>query len=271
MPNNALSTISKPQASSNDIARQYLVRFAEVCQREFTPSLAEIWSEQLRDLAPDLLQAACDRLMKTWTSGFLPTPGAVRAAVDHATQNATQQEAELAWQRVLDLRRLHWNPAMPDELTRQLARLPEQIRQAARAAGVFRDFESVKDLHVWAKQRFIESFVTQAELDQDQFLLPDGKIKGLFASVAATKSLPASDETHEEMRERGLAYAAQFKSSPAEMSRQRQVDLPRPRPCAQPTRSVEEQKRILRERGWLPKTEPQTAAISSIEKGGARA
>src|SRR6266567_4543229 len=205
------------------------------------------------------------------TCKFFPKVSEILEPLASAEANAVPEAAEQAWQRVLELRRLHWNPDIPDGLSRQLARLPEQIRQAARAAGVFRDFESVKDLHVWAKQRFIESFVTQAELDQDQFLLPDGKIKGLFASVAATKSLPASDETHEEMRERGLAYAAQFKSSPAEMSRQRQVDLPRPRPCAQPTRSVEEQKRILRERGWLPKTEPQTAAISSIEKGGARA
>ena len=263
MPSNALSTISKPQVSSSDIARQYLVKFAEICQREFTPALTEIWSEQLRDVAPELLQAACNRLMKTWTSGFLPTPGAVRAQIDVATRNATTEAAERAWQIVLDLRRLHWNPDLPRELSQRLALLPEQIQQAARAASIFRDFESGKDLHVWAKQRFIESFNSWAELEQDQFLLPGGELKGLLAGVAATKSLPASGETWEEMRERGLAYATQVKSSPS-VPGSRQADPPRLRSCGKPTRSIEEQKRILRERGWLPKTEElHTSAISS--------
>ena len=178
-----------------------------------------LWVSALVDLEPSVLDAACKRAMQTCK--FFPTPAEVRTAIDAATQNATQGEAELAWQRVLDLRRLHWNPDIPDGLTRQLARLPEQIRQAARAAGVFRDFESVKDLHVWAKRRFIESFVSWMELEQDQFLLPDGELKGLFAGFAATKSLLASDESYREMHERGLAYAAQLKCPPVDLSRGR--------------------------------------------------
>ncbi|SRR6266567_4210188 len=203
------------------------------------------------------------------TCKFFPKVSEILEPLASAEANAVPEAAEQAWQRVLELRRLHWNPDIPDGLSRQLARLPEQIRQAARAAGVFRDFESIKDLHVWAKQRFIASFIAWTELEQDQFLLPDGELKKVFAGAAATKSLPASDETYEEMHERGLAYSAQHKSSSANLSRGRQSDQTR-RTCAQPSRSIEEQKRILRERGWLAKTELQTSAISDSENGGAR-
>jgi hypothetical protein len=221
-----------------------------------TQSLQQLWGEAFADLSSEVLAAAFAKTLRTCR--FFPKVADVRAAIDAATQNARQEAAELAWQRVLDLRRLHWNPDLPDRLSRELARFPEQIRQAARAAGVFRDFESVEALHTWAKRRFIESFNSWAELEQDRYLLPDGEIKWLFADVAATKSLPASEESWEAMRQRGLSYTAQLK---APASQTRQADPPRPRLCAQPPRSLEEQKRILRERGWLPKTEGlQTSA-----------
>jgi hypothetical protein len=60
------------------VARQWLVKFAEVCQKDITSALANIWDEQLRDIEPDLLARACDKLMKKWNIGFLPVPGNVR-------------------------------------------------------------------------------------------------------------------------------------------------------------------------------------------------
>lgn len=92
MPSNALSTISKPRASSSDVARQWLVKFAEICQREFTPALADLWAEQLRDIAPDLLERSCDQLMKKWTSGFLPAPGNIRELADQELRAAEFKE-----------------------------------------------------------------------------------------------------------------------------------------------------------------------------------
>ena len=130
--------------------------------------------------------------------------------------------------------------------------LPERVQQAARAAGIFRDFESVQDLHVWAKKRFLDSYAAYEELEQNQFLLPAGELKGLFAEVASAKSLPASSEDLERdwkaMRARGLAYAEKLKGDPSQ-----QPDLKRAirgftfRPSLH---SLEEQKRILREKGF---------------------
>ena len=94
MPSSALSTISKPRASSSDVARQWLVKFAEICQREFTPALADIWAEQLRDIAPDVLDRACDRLMRRWTSGFLPVPGSIREIAAEIQQIEERRERE---------------------------------------------------------------------------------------------------------------------------------------------------------------------------------
>ena len=82
MPTKELATISKPRVSSSDLARKWLVTFAEMCQREVTPALVQIWAQALGDIPPDRLQLACDRLAKTWTSNFLPVPGNVRAQLE---------------------------------------------------------------------------------------------------------------------------------------------------------------------------------------------
>jgi hypothetical protein len=75
---NETAIISKPHASSSEVARQWLVKFAAICQKEFSSALANIWDEQLRDIEPSLLARACDQLMKKWTVGFLPVPGNIR-------------------------------------------------------------------------------------------------------------------------------------------------------------------------------------------------
>jgi len=203
----------------------------------------------LADLPTDALQVAFQKTLKECT--YWPVKVAdIRKHVTRAESNVTSLDAEYAWQQVFEIRRLYWNPDIPDDHSRRLALLPERTQQAARAAGIFRDFESIQDLHVWAKKRFVESFIASAELEQDQFLLPDGELKGLLAGFAATKALPAS-EGYDAMRERGLAYTAQLKISPSDVSSRCQADPPRPlaKPT-QPTRSIEEQKRILRERGF---------------------
>jgi hypothetical protein len=110
---------------------------------------------------------------------------------------------------VLDIRRRYWNPDIPGPFNRAVARLSERVRQAARAAGVFQDFESLEGLHIWAKKRFVESFVAYGELQQDEFLLPDGEIKELLARTAQTKTLSAPLPDWSECRARGEAYRLQ--------------------------------------------------------------
>jgi hypothetical protein len=103
MPKIELSIVSGKQAlTSNELARQWLVKFAEVCQKDFSSALAGIWAEQLSDLDPELLNRSCDRLMKKWTSGFLPVPGNIRELAEQELRLAElqrlreQNHAELA-------------------------------------------------------------------------------------------------------------------------------------------------------------------------------
>ena len=121
---------------------------------------------------------------------------------------------------VLDIRRRYWNPDIPGSFDRAVARLSERVRQAARAAGVFRDFDSVADLHTWAKKRFVESFTSCGELERDRFLLPEGEIKDLLAGIAEAKMLPAPSSDWSECRARGEAHVGP-RSSGAHARRKR--------------------------------------------------
>jgi hypothetical protein len=122
------------------------------------------------------------------------------------------EAAEKAWQRVLECRRLYWNPDLGG-FARDMPKLSERVQQAARAAGVWRDFPTVEALHVWAKKQFIESFVAWDESEADKFLLPDGEIKRLLADAAKPKALPTSNESFENLYERGLQYAERIREA----------------------------------------------------------
>lgn len=212
-----------------------------------------LWLEGFDDLPYDVLEAAFKKALKVCK--FWPVKVAdIREHVERTKKTASGEAAERAWQYVLDLRRRFWNPDMPGGFSRGMPKLSDRIAQAARAAGVFRDFDSVEGLHVWAKKRFVESYLAWGELEQDRFLLPDGELKNLLAGVAQTRALPGSGETYQEMRDRGLRYAQDLKTSPAEDPNIKRAIravagelVPRP-----PGRSIEEQKRILREKGFLP-------------------
>lgn len=84
----SIAQTSRPQALSSEIARQLLVTFATICQKEITNALVRIWDEQLSDIEPGLLKCAGDRLLKKWTSGFLPVPGNVREEAEQLRELA---------------------------------------------------------------------------------------------------------------------------------------------------------------------------------------
>lgn len=176
-----------------------------------------IWLEGLADLSPAVLLAAFRKTLME--CAYWPVKVAdIRRHVSHAESNATGEAAQKAWQRVLEIRRVHWNPDIPGPFDRALAALPERIRQAARASGVFRDVESADDLHVWAKKRFLESFIAYGELEQEQFLLPDGEIKTLLAEFAESKALPVPTRDFHELQTRGLEYSAKLKQGTPALS-----------------------------------------------------
>lgn len=50
--------------------------------------------------------------------------------------------------------------------------------------------ETVNDLHVWAKQRFLESFLAWDDSEAGKYMLPDGELKDLLTGFAKVKMLP---------------------------------------------------------------------------------
>jgi hypothetical protein len=109
VPRNETTIICAPRVSSSEVARQWLVKFAAICQKEFSAALANIWDEQLRDIEPGLLNRACDSLIKEWDSGFLPVPGNIRKKAESlqlaertkVDQEKSQRKALLEHQRAI--------------------------------------------------------------------------------------------------------------------------------------------------------------------------
>lgn len=186
-------------------------------ERDIAPVLP-LWLETFGAMKPEILECLFQRAMRMCK--FFPKVAEILEPLRKAEDLATPEAAEEAWQQVLTLRRAEWNPDMPGRLSKCLARLSERTRTAARAAGVFRDFESVDALHTWAKKRFIESFIAWGEIEQNKFLLPDGEIKLLLADTARPKALPVAEVPFEDLHERGQKYAEQIKAAIPAASRQ---------------------------------------------------
>jgi hypothetical protein len=189
------------------LIREWLFRFGVEHKEDVAPKLP-LWLESFGGMDAAILERLFSRALRT--SRFFPKISEILEPLATAEANAAPEAAEEAWARVLEIRRVHWNPDIPGPFNRAIARLSERVQQAARAAGIFRDFESVEALHTWAKKRFVESFIAHGEREQNEFLLPDGEIKNLLSGFAQTKMLPAMSSDWNECRARGEAYRAQL-------------------------------------------------------------
>jgi hypothetical protein len=212
-----------------------------------------VWLDGLGDLSPEVMRAAFQATLRTCK--FWPVKVAdIREYLEHTKETATDEAAEQAWQRILDLRRRFWNPDMPGGFSSGMPELSPRIDRAARAAGVFRDHETVEALHVWAKKKFIESFTRWGELEQDKFLLPDGEIKNLLTGAAQLKALPAASDNWPELHTRGLTYGEKTKAdAPQQPDLKHAIRQSTFKPSVH---SLDEQKQILREKGFLPESKP---------------
>ena len=150
---------------------------------------AAIWTEGLDDLPYRVLEAAFRKTLRECL--YWPIKVAnIREHVDRTKKAALPEEAVLAWEKVLAIRREHFNPDFPQYLTRAVAMLPERVQRAARASGIFQEVSDPDQIHVWGKKRFIESYVNWNEIEENEFPLPDGEIKNLMIEFAKTKALP---------------------------------------------------------------------------------
>jgi hypothetical protein len=189
------------------LIREWLVRFGINFEKDIAPVLP-LWLESFGGMDPETLEPLFRKALTTCK--FFPKIAEILEPLRKVEAAAVPQAVEEAWRQVLEIRRLYWNPDIPGGLSRQVRQLSERVQQAARAAGMWRDFESVEALHTWAKKRFVESFIAWGEVEQDKFLLPDGEIKNLLAEVAQVKALPGPSHNWNELHARGLEYAKTF-------------------------------------------------------------
>ena len=157
-----------------------------------------LWSEAFSDLSDSCLSAGFQKTLRT--AKFWPIKVAdVREHISQAVSNATGDAGEKAWERVLEIRRVHWSPDIPGPFNRAVAGLSERVKQAARAAGIWRDFTAEEyengGLQTWAKKRFFESFNLWGDQEQDKFLLPEGETRKLLIEFAEAKALPWAQPT----------------------------------------------------------------------------
>ena len=194
-------------ASTDALIRQWLFRFSVEHKEDIAPRLP-LWLEAFGGMDAAILERLFSQALRECK--FFPKVSEILEPMRTVKQSATDDSAERAWQRVLEIRRVYWDPDIPARFDRAVAKLTERVRQAARAAGVFREFTETEyengALHTWAKKRFIESFNAWEELEQGKFLLPDGELKNLLVDVAATKALP-EPANFTELHARGLEYA----------------------------------------------------------------
>jgi hypothetical protein len=185
--------------STDRLIREWLYRFGVEHKEDVAPRLP-LWLEAFRGIEAPALERLFHRAFRTYK--YFPKVSEILEPLTNAEKNAAPEAAESAWQQVLDIRRRYWNPDNPGPFNRAVSVLSDRIRQAARAAGVFRDFTAAEfengGLHTWAKKRFVESFLHYGELRQDQFLLPDGEVKEILFAFARTKSLAATNEAWSE-------------------------------------------------------------------------
>jgi hypothetical protein len=170
--------------SSSELARQWLLKFVALTGQEAGPVLFQLWSEHLQDIAPDLLNAACDRLMKTWRFPKLPLPGDIRAQCDQADEKGFELEAEQGWERVLA-----WvgENYYPDSGVRKGApHLPAAIEHVARAAGGYSWIEKCPlDQLVWCRKTFLAAYKGIHETAQVEHLLGAGEAKRILNRLKA--------------------------------------------------------------------------------------
>lgn len=186
---------SKLPASSR-IARELLVQFAEITQREITPALSAIWDKQLGDLSADALAAAGDGLLKAWRSPYLPTPGDVRAQIEGADKKGLALAAESEWERAVHFAKHVWHPdiGVPSNAPRLNAVTWHALKTAG---GLHYLNDCCGEALQWARKRFLESFISAHETKKVEHLLTDEQAKQMLARVhgalplAERKELPA--------------------------------------------------------------------------------
>ena len=120
-------TTQRDSASTGELIREWLFRFGLNFEKDVVP-LLPLWQEQLGRVEPPTLQRLFERALRTCK--FFPKIAEILEPLATAEANAAPEAAEKSWQRVLECRRLYWNPDLGG-FTRGMPKLSERVQQAA--------------------------------------------------------------------------------------------------------------------------------------------
>ena len=194
VPINALAKISpRPVCSTERTVRERLARLSELIRKDgaaypLTPVLVGLWIDAFADLTPQQVDAAFSKAERS-LKAFWPSPGEVRAFISTAEASAAEAEAAERWEIV----RAYAVKLSPDYPEKNPPRIRPRTQQAiAAAGGLDRIRDCDADALVWCRKEFIKSYVRWGELEQGQYLLPDGEIKNLLKEAARQLSPPGS-------------------------------------------------------------------------------
>ena len=179
------SKLQRPSGSTNrdSLIREWVLRFQVNAGQNLTPehanSVVALWTDSFSDLTDSVLEAAFQKTIKSCK--FWPKVADVREHLDRANSNHAEEQAALAWQKVRNYIRLDYHP----DLSSCRPRFSERVRRAINAAGGLADLSECSGENlVFARKRFIESYLRWDELKQDEYLLPDSDVKELPGGAA---------------------------------------------------------------------------------------
>ena len=187
-------TICEPPGSSTEgLVRQRVIRLAELIRKDGAPyrltsALVNIWVDVFvrAHVAPERIGAAFDMAEKQLK--FWPTPAEVLGFISIAEDNAAEEKAAQKWNEVRQYIREDYHPDLKNHSGRPIS---ERTRRAIKAAGGLAYLsECVADNLVFARKRFIESYLRWDELEQGKFLLPEGEVKRVLSEAAERLNIP---------------------------------------------------------------------------------
>lgn len=157
--------------------------------RQITAPLVAIWTEELAGYSPDVLAPIFRNALRTCK--FFPTPADVLEPLNTAAKRDNETAAERAWQYTLDYCRRWISPDIPNPSG--MPKLPQEISQAARAAGGLYYLESCPTAKLeWAKKSFVEAFRRNRETAEHEQLLTGGELGNLLRDAVAKGLLNAA-------------------------------------------------------------------------------
>lgn len=221
--------------SSTEVAYQWIVKFAAITGKAAERVQQDIWAEALNDIPPERLNAACERLMRTWRFPNLPLPGDVRAQLETADEKGFDLEAEAEWQKLLAWIRDNYFPDVG--IRHGATQLSAVVQHAARTAGGFHYIErcSEEDL-VWCRKTFLAAYKNVHETGQVEHLLGNREARRILAQLQAVPPI----------ERKRILHATESPSQPPSREEVKAV-LRRVSETPKPRARQERQKKALRE------------------------